>query len=287
MKIAHIVNPFDAKPPSDLVTAQAITFKTMLWAKKFAKETCPDLDVEQYVTGYEWDEPAFPPGFRKAKYLDREIRDLYELPDIGKHLPLFRDILDRLYEACPDADYMIQTNADIGLMPHFYTSIKRFIEQGYDSFIINKRIISRHYKKIEEIPEMYCDLGTNHNGYDCFVFRREVYPKFQNGDICMGIPWSEAALAASMVAYSRDCIVFKQPHLTFHIGDERSWMQKHEYRKHNTEQFAKCLMKIGREVPEALKHPLMNYQVQKLKLELQPHYSKNCHDLCDSTALLF
>jgi hypothetical protein len=289
MKLAHIVNPVN-KPNSDLVTAQPITYETMRIAQFLAENN--GVGVEHWSCFYPEDEKVSADWFNETHYLDRSVADVKKF-SVPRKLPLFRDILDRLYEST-DADYMIQTNVDIGLMPHFYLSVKRFIEMGYDALIINKRIISKHYDKVEQIPEMYCDLGTDHNGCDCFVFRRDIYPKFDLGDICMGTPWSETTLVANMVKYSKNCEFLRKTHLTFHIGDERSWIArsekelwKDEYRRHNTEEFAKCLLRLSKDAEWLLKHPIMTYFIKKMKLELQPHYAKECHELCAKTLMLF
>lgn len=293
MKLAHIVNPVN-KPNSDLVTAQPITFETMKIAKDMFTRWCDtDHYVKMFACYYPEDSGLVDDRyFIPTERLNRSVSDVKKFT-VPRKLPLFRDILDKLYEA-NIGDYMIQTNVDIGLMPHFYLSVKRFIEMGYDALIINKRIISKHYDKVEQIPEIYCDLGTDHNGCDCFVFRRDIYPKFDLGDICMGTPWSETTLVANMVKYSKNCEFLRKPHLTFHIGDERSWIArsekelwKDEYRRHNTEEFAKCLLRLSKDAEWLLKHPIMTYFIKKMKLELQPHYAKECHELCAKTLMLF
>jgi len=279
MKLAHIVNPVNVPASHELSTAQPITYETMRRAKK-------DF-VDLYVVGYPEDTPAMPKGFTRCKDLKDEIgnyRNFYKY----RKLPLFREILDRLYQTS-DADYFIQTNVDICLMPHFYESVMRLLKMGYDALVINKRLISRHYKKIEEIPEMYCDLGMDHNGCDCFVFKRDVYPHYNLGNICMGTPWSETTLVANMVRYSNRFLFLKKPHLTFHIGDSRTWLHKDlaDYRQFNTEEFAKTITKIEKEDNNVLGNDTIRWFVQKMKGELQPHYSKECHDLCSKVAMLF
>lgn len=286
IKIAHITNPIAVNEDHELFTAQKITFETMRLAKRFTKKAAKGkVDVELYCVGYPEDIKAMPEGFVMVPDLTRSILDIKQFQKDRK-LPLFKDMLTSLHSVCSEADYMIQTNVDISLMPHFYLTVARMIDKGYDSLIINKRIIPPFYKDIEEIPEMYAEPGTDHNGYDCFVFRREIYPKFELGDICMATPWSETTLTANMIAHSDNCTVLTRPHLTFHIGDSRTWMQLHDYRQHNTEQFAKVLDKLASDNKDILKHEIIRWLVRKMKYELQPHYSEACHNVCNMTSNL-
>lgn len=282
--IAHVVNPIDvAEERGELFWQQPITYETMRRARSFGKES--GLEIELHACVYPEDKDAIPEGFLRTKDLSKSVQDLREFP-MRRKLPLFKDILDRLYDNT-QADYLIQTNVDIGLMPHFYTSVARFINMGYDAFIINKRIIPPYYRRVDQIPDMWCELGTDHNGYDCFVFRREIYPQFFMGDCCMGIPWSETALTANMIAYSKNLTVFKHPHLTFHIGDSRTWGSQADYRQFNTEAFAKVLTKLLADGRDVLHHEVIVWLLKKMQYELKPEYSQECQDLCGKLSFLF
>ena len=284
VRLSHIVNPVETSEDRELHWQQPITYATMLSARRFAKKEF-GLDVELFATTYPEDESAVPEGFTKTKHLDRSIQDIREFP-MRRKLPLFKDILDRLYEST-EADYLIQTNVDIGLMPHFYASIARFINLGYDAFLINKRIISPYYRTVDQIPDMWSELGTDHNGYDCFVFRRELYPNFHMGNNCMGIPWSETSLAANMVAFAKNCRVFKQVHLTFHIGDSRTWMQQDDYRRFNTEEFCNVLTYLVNSGYDITHHEIISWLLKKLRYEMKADYPKVCHDLVARLSYLF
>ena len=277
IRIAHVVNPVDAKSPSDLVTAQPITYASMQVALHNT------TDVEVCGVFYPEDEPTVPSWFRKLYPLKRSVSYLKEFK-VKRKLPLFKEMLDRVCEET-DADYIIQTNCDIGLMPHFYQFVRRQIEKGYRSFIINKRIVPDFYRDAKDLPEIYSELGTVHNGYDCFVFPKEDYKHYEMGDVCMGMPWSEGTLSASMVA-SGDCTVFKAAHVTFHIGDSRTWLTQklYDYRVHNTNETARAIMGFYRKDPQFLKHTIINWLLFKMKYELSPYHSKDCHDLCALTS---
>lgn len=253
MKIAHIINPVNVTEKSDLFIAQPITFETMRRAKKYARDN--NLDVELFYTCYEEDLTIAPKEFTQTKLLEKSILDYREFEKKRK-LPLIKDILDRLYESS-DAEYFIYTNVDIAVMPHFYTEVKNIIDKGYDGFVINRRTIDKKYTSIEEIPEMYSDIGEKHPGYDCFVFKRDVYPNYELGTACIGANWIGRVIISNVIAYSHKFKVFEDEYLTFHIGDDRSWKISdfNNYDKNNEECLKELLvdyLKKGRNLHDPL-----------------------------------
>ena len=127
---------------------------------------------------------------------------------------------------------------DIALQPYFYQVVSRIIEQGYDAFIINRRTIPGHYKDIAEIPMMVTEVGEKHPGWDCFVFERSLYPDFELGTICVGTNWIGRTMIANLASLAERFKIFKDSHLTFHIGDERAWgvKQLDDYARHNRDE---------------------------------------------------
>jgi hypothetical protein len=71
------------------------------------------------------------------------------------------------------------------------------------------------------IPWMYSAIGVPHSGYDCFVFRRELYPHFKLGTIGAGTDWAGRAMLANLVTYADRFREFANAHLTFRIGDRQ------------------------------------------------------------------
>ena len=242
INIAHIINPVIVNNSSDLFIAQPITFETMRAAKEFAKN---EVDVSLFSAQYAEDYPIIPDFFSKTVDLDRSILDMGSFNKQRK-LPLIKDILDRLY-AASDADYLIYTNVDIALQPHFYVAVKKIIEFGYDAFIINRRTISKKYTKIDQIPFMYAAVGDGHPGYDCFVFKRNLYDKFYLGNACIGADWIGKIITANLVCFSNKFNPFKDLHLTFHIGDDQAWKNNGfvDYDRFNKVQLEDVLNKIS------------------------------------------
>ena len=71
------------------------------------------------------------------------------------------------------------------------------------------------------IPWMYSAIGAPHGGYDCFVFRKELYPRFKLGTIGAETDWAGRAMLANLVTYADRFREFGNAHLTFHVGDRR------------------------------------------------------------------
>lgn len=239
MKIAHIIHPVVVDRSSDLNIAQPITFETMRIARDHTKKE--DKDIALHAIQYRDEKQiSLPECFGRTADLERSVFDIKNFRKKRK-LALIGDILDKLYDASPDADYMIYTNVDIALQPYFYTSVMEIINMGYDSFVINRRTIPGRYQHIGDIPMMYTEIGISHKGYDCFVFKREMYPKFILGDICIGTAWIGRTLLANMVMLGNKFKEFRDRHITFHIGDTLSWRNE-EYRDyflHNREEYQK------------------------------------------------
>ena len=231
MKIAHIVNPVKVTDKSDLFLAQPITFETMRKAKEFA--LLSNINIELYYTCYKYDLDVVPYNFTRAKLLEHSVLDIGRFKQ-KRNLPMLKDILDSLYNAT-DAEYLIYTNIDIALMPYFYVEVARLIEKGHDAFVINRRTISNQYSKVEDIAFMYSEIGTSHPGFDCFIFKRNMYPTYILHDICIGINWVGTVLLWNLQVFSKYFKILEDIHLTFHIGNDKTWKnpQFEDYVIHN------------------------------------------------------
>lgn len=237
-KISHIINPFTVGPSSSHFVAQQITFETMKIAKEFAHG---QVDVMLYYTKFYDESTCIPDGFVKTPDLTRSILDIATFKEKRK-LPLIKDILDRLYENT-DAEYLIYTNVDIALMPHFYVSVNQLIEQGDDAFTINRRTIPEIFNRLQDIPLMYSQIGKVHSGSDCFVFKRNCYPDFFLGTACIGTGRIGKILLANVVCHAKKSKNFKDLHLTFHIGEDMIWKNDSfaDYIHHNENELYKVL----------------------------------------------
>ena len=232
--LAHIINPVKVGPSSDLHFAQPITFESLRVAREFA---CGDVDVTLFTAQYPQDRPMVSDGFTPTPDLDRSILDIADLTP-PRRLPLLADVLGRLYEAT-DAEFLIYTNVDIAVLPAFYAAVSRLIDDGYDSFVINRRTISDQHRRVDELPLMYSKVGKKHPGHDCFVSKRESFQNYDLGRVCIGMAWVAKALLINMAYTASRFQIFTDEHLTFHIGDPRPWTNPAyaDYRAHNHKEF--------------------------------------------------
>lgn len=245
LRIAHIINPVTVSPDSSLYLAQPITFESMRRARDYAPD---QLDIALFTAQFPEDRPLVPIDFVPTTDLDRSVSDFGSFRQTRK-LPLLKDILDRLFGAT-QAEYLIYTNADIGLQTHFYTRVAQMINSGYDAFTINRRTISPRYTSIKQLKEMYADDGEPHRGWDCFVFQREAYQSYNLGYACIGIPRADLILLSNLQAYSKNFFEFRHEHLTFHIGNDRSWWKKSlsDYEDHNADEAIRILTSLEQNV---------------------------------------
>lgn len=221
LSIAHIVNPFIVSESSDLFTAQPITFESMRIAQEFVKDK---VDVNLFSANYKEDDAFVPKYLKNTRNLVSSTLN-YPNKRFTKKLPFIKDILNNLYESS-DADYFIYTNVDIGLMDNFYLAVSDFINKGYDAFSITRRTIPACYKAVSDLPLIYNDYGKPHLGWDCFVFRRELYPNFKLGNVFIGAPGVGRVLLCNMTRFGDQFACFNDEHLTFHIGEDGGWMNK-------------------------------------------------------------
>ncbi len=242
ISFAHIVNPVAKEPDEELAVAQPITFATMAAAKEFSQG---QAQVHHYAVQIEnEDRVALPQSFEQLPDLTRTITDIKPFQE-KRALPLIKDILDRLYSHS-SADYLIYTNVDIALLPFFYLTIVKIIQQGYDAFVINRRTIPGYYRHVRDLPLMYAEIGEHHKGWDCFVFDRSLYSRFELANACIGAGWIGRILITNMACLAGKFRVFKDLHLTFHIGNEKAWQQSRftDYIEHNKSECKKILLEF-------------------------------------------
>jgi hypothetical protein len=237
---AHLVNPVIVPVSSELSYAQPITFETMRVARQRA--ALNGISVELLSAQFPEDHAVIPDYFRKTPDLERSAADfgVFTRP---KKLPLLQDLLCRLYDAT-EAPYLIYTNVDIALQPHFYLEAANRIRQGLDAFIVNRRRIPGHFRGVEELPEMYACRGAPHPGFDCFVFHRSLHPKFELEKVCVGIPFVEMAMSQNLFCHAEHFQLFRHEFLSFHIGMEIFKKRDPEYLNYNRNEFWKAIEKL-------------------------------------------
>jgi hypothetical protein len=265
LKLAHIVNPLVVtNPGSNLCYAQPVTLRSMRIARERAIETF-QVQVTHYAAFYEEDRPAVPAAFVPTPVLQRSVLDFVELPPTveGRKLPLLRDILDRLYKAAEDADYLIYSNIDIGLRPDFYLEVARLIEEGTDAFVIGRRIVSTEFNSPDDLEKIFAHEGEPIVGFCCFVFPRAHYPDYLLDDICIGLQPVGVTLAVNMIQRAAHFQNFSAARLTFHLGDERVWEQTllDDCHRHNERALDRVIRRLApQELAPATRKLLEGYQ---------------------------
>ncbi|PIR48380.1 hypothetical protein COU80_04500 [Candidatus Peregrinibacteria bacterium CG10_big_fil_rev_8_21_14_0_10_55_24] len=254
LTIAHVLSPFLASPGSELAVAQPVVFESMRRARALAAGT---VSVEFLAVTFPEDASALPSDFSGTSPLDRSVLDMGIFRERRK-LPLLCDILERA-AAATSASYLIYTNVDICLMPHFYRFVAEQIGQGIDACTINRRTIrSRQHNTSEGLSLLYEEEGKPHPGYDCFVFRREKLDSFILGLNCLGIGHVELPLLCSMIALSTAYRAYRREHLTFHFGDSRTWRARsfRDYQRFNDQQSVASLRALLERTGKAQELPL-------------------------------
>ena len=232
IKFAHLINSFKCNEdnPSYLYYAQPITFRSMTVARNRA--IMNNIDVKLYSIHYPEDDKIVPKNFIKLPFLKRSTRTLFPRISKNKKLPIIQDMFNSILEHS-DADYIIFTNSDISVQPHFYKEINNIIKnQNLNSFSINRRDNLPKFKnnkqrlKPKDLNFIYKLKGKNHNGHDCFIIKREILKKINMGLMFIGYqPWG-TTLMNKLKNINNKHIIFRNLFLTFHLGSDRSWINK-------------------------------------------------------------
>lgn len=237
LKILHIVNPVKVGPTSDLFQAQPVTFASMAEARKQSPE---DIQIQFQATCYSEDVELVPDFFEITTELKQSVLDLREFKKDRK-LPLISDI----FNSIPDGghDYVVYTNVDIALMPWFYTVLSERIRSGLEAFIVNRRTISAEFSSPDELEKMYAQAGKTHPGLDCFVIKSDLLADMDFGKACIGVTFIGKVIEVNMMSATDRFELYKDDHMTFHLGDDRSWKNPDldDYAHHNKKEFYKVL----------------------------------------------
>jgi hypothetical protein len=244
IRIAHIINPVKVNQNSDLYDAQPITFESMGRARDYAKSRDINLDVNLIAVFYPEDESIVPDYFNEKIILKKSVLDFGEF-EVEKKLPVISEII-HAGNSTGNYDYVIYTNVDIAVQPFFYEYIYQKICNGYEGLIINRRTISKQPGDINNLVNMYSEVGEQHPGYDCFILNCKHISEMEWGNACIGANWIGRILFANTIGWSEKFEIIEDAHITFHLGDDRSWKSNKisDYEKHNTKEVVSALDKL-------------------------------------------
>jgi FkbM family methyltransferase len=244
-RIVHIVNPYPARTEPGFGKLQKLTYDSMSSARKFDGGEIMLVSVQ-----HQDDSDLTPEGFQRSRFLDRVVSNIaaFHKP---QPLPLLFDILERGAEFAKQNDFLIYTNADIILMPFFYSAIREFIEQGFDAMNICRRTIGQHalYKDHENLAR--AEVGDTHPGSDCFVFSKRIFDQFIRNNACIGKEGVAKSLLLNMASTAKRMLVLRNVNLTYHIGDDREWAsaEVQDYAAFNQQELQKLYTQLTH-IPE-------------------------------------
>lgn len=255
-RIVHVVNPFRSSSGDCDNATQALTYETMRRAKDF----WPDVPVHLAAAVADGERDCVPEGFELAGTLSRTIDQIADF-DHPRPLPLLFDILEwgcryaatlaARHGSAPEDVFIVYTNADICLMPHFFNAVARLVAHGFDAMTINRRTIAQYNREPGELASMYAEFGQSHAGYDCFVFPLAHFDRYVRSDAFIGGDFVARSLLYNLVANAKTMLMLRQAHLTFHIGDEREWSDPRfkDYREFNVKQAIGVLTSLAKRDP--------------------------------------
>ena len=156
-----------------------------------------------------------------------------EFPKIShnRKLPIIQEMFDSILQNS-DADYIIFTNSDIGVQKRFYKKINEFIHKdNLKSFIINRRDNIPKFKNEKRLTEkdldiIYKESGQLHEGKDCFIMHRKILEKINMNLMFTGYPPWGNKLHKCMKKIDKKTHLYRDKHLTFHLGCDTSWKKK-------------------------------------------------------------
>ena len=246
IRLVHAINLFSVDGGLDQV--QTATVNSMQHASRARSPTGGETVLLQIQS--DGDPDLTPDGFRRGRDLQRDIRDI-EAFKCARSLPLLFDVLDRAAEDANPEDFIIYTNADICLQPHFYDVIHNLLSSGFDAITVNRRTIGENL--ISMPPSVArAETGLIHRGYDCFVFSKRAYDKYVKNDACLGIAGVMRSLMYNMVAFSDTMLMLKNVSLTYHFGNDRSWSGSRfaDITQHNRAEFLSVLGELSKMEPQ-------------------------------------
>jgi hypothetical protein len=271
LKLAHIINPVKVSSSSDLFIAQPVTFESMRVAKNNSRD---DISVSLFSQQYAEDRSIVPAYIQLLPDLEKSILDVGTFTQKRK-LPLIADLIQSEVVLDLDFDYLIYTNVDIAVQPHFYNWIADRISEGLDSFIVNRRTITAAYKDPKELHKMYLEKGEAHPGYDCFIISKALIPKMYLANICIGAANIGLALYLNLRLFAKNFKEFGDEFLTFHIGNDQVWKHNsnNEFKLHNQSEFERVKTRFKSDAARV--ELIIQEAFPTLRSRAQPVPSKN------------
>ena len=249
-QFTHIVNLY---PPPEGDRTQANTVASMRRAAAAHDGPVRLLNIQSAG-----DPDQTPEGFARGPDLSRSVLDVAPL-EPARPLPLLFDVLENGAAEAGEQDYLVFTNADICLQPHFYAAVSDLIDRGFDALVINRRTVGAAFAGMPDSPLLAAETGTTHPGFDCFVFSHELAREFRRNDACIGMRAVDQGLLYNMVAHAEKMLLLTNATLTYHFGDDATWTDDRyaQYTAHNERAYLETLRALFTEMDDP--EPLIGY----------------------------
>jgi hypothetical protein len=237
-RFVHVVNPFPCAPNSENDQIQALTFATMAKAKAVYEFLQPSSKIEHVAAAFQEDASYAGRFFDVVETLTHSSLDVGAF-NYPQKLPLLFEILGAAKRRAEGDDFIVFTNTDICLTVGFYDTIASLIRLGHDAIVVNRRTVEK-FPIVPLIGSLAsASLGRYHPGYDCFILRAKLLDSFVPTTSIVGRGGVMMALLFNLVAYAGRILILQDAHLTYHLGDDRSWYQK-KYKDYIFHNFGEC-----------------------------------------------
>jgi hypothetical protein len=257
VRFTHVVNPYRCQSEQEMAVQQ-LTFETIRNAVRIA---APFVKVRCVCVTNQDDLDLVPADFIAARPLTRTVLDVATFR-VRRALPLIFDILDHGIGVADDPpeipgceDFIIFTNMDIHLQPHFYLVILEFIRAGYDMIDVHRRTIPQYSPLAAQLPVMFSEEGIHHGGLDCITFPRRKYQAFVRNNACVGMSLVMKGILVNCTMQAKRFLVLANARLTFHLGNERAWAAPlfGDYESFNRSEFLSVMTTISQDRADAQK----------------------------------
>ncbi|CAE6939235.1 kidins220 [Symbiodinium natans] len=208
---------------------QTVALASWLHARDVAKAQRIDVSLHTVEVAGEpsvWRDAAF----ERLPDLMRTTRQvLSTVFNDAPNLPLLRDVLERALLL--PGEFIVLTNADIGLVPNFYSEVLAILQRvAVKALSINRVGVGNWTGFVPEKAGEAVDLGPvlqlsrhfpqAHPGSDCFVFQRHTVERMISavGYVFYGqAPFGQLMLEAMRSATGLEPIEIARRRLTFHL----------------------------------------------------------------------
>ena len=238
LSLLHVISPYEVEECESTFCPfnqeQSVAIGSMLRAKGAINQGSVTLAAAALQSDIDI---AVLAGLQALPALTRTTASEYPSMKPQKSFPFFQDIINAVRMSAFEFEYLVYTNADIILDVDFYNTIQDLISQHeYDFFTINRRtVLEQALYTVENLDEIFTSSYKDHPGYDCFIIKNDIFQRLQLGNVFLGTPPFGNLLLLHLQYHSTKFNQFSSSDVqaTYHLGDERAWIERNEYTTRN------------------------------------------------------